>query len=334
MKLRGIKILITVLASLVAFNSYVSCIELETPCAYGLPKNKIKNELLKYKPGGAGQHIIAITIPKSGTHLLHKCVVLLDLKGIYHPDKNGVSQKFIEKVRALNKNPPPNHYRGLFHIPTVGPIPEGAVSQMKTSKFARSFWIHWPYTPESEKIFNHYGKSNFLMIRDPRDQLVSMVFMVYKNANGDEAPFEEALLDLIDGKQRVYIPWAVEIQTAHPLMWELGVVGFYELYTPWMNSKNFYTVKFENLIGENGEGSSRTQLREIKNIARHLGLEISTSQAKEISEQLFGGTLTFREGKIGAWKTYFTPKVKEIFKNTPGACQLLIDLGYETNSDW
>lgn len=281
-----------------------------------------------------GQHIICITIPKSGTHLLHKCLVLLNLKGVYHPEKNGVSEAFIKRVKELNKNPPPNHYKGLFHIPTVGPVPKGLVKQMEVSKRARSVWAHWPYTVESEKIFNQYGKKNFFMIRDPRDQLVSMVFMVYKNVNGKEVPFEKALIDLIDGKQRMYIPWAVEIQTAHPLMWELGVVKFYQLYLPWMKSKNFHTVRFEDLVGTAGDGALETQITEIQNIARHLGIELSWEQANEISENLFGGTFTFRKGKIGDWKEYFTPKIKKIFKDTPGACQLLIDLGYETNNDW
>lgn len=292
------------------------------------PINPFKNKINK------GNHIICITIPKSGTHLLHKCLVLLNMKGVFHPEQNGVSEKFIEKIRELNKLPPPNHYKGLFHIPTVGKIPRVAVKQMAYSAQPRSFWMHWPYTGESEKIFNQYGKANFFMIRDPRDQLVSMVHMVYRNTNGETALFEEALIDLIDGRQQQYIPWAVEIQTAHPLMWELGVVGFYELYTPWKNSKNFYTVRFENLVGSAGQGSLDIQIQEIQNIALHLGIELSFEEALTVTENLFGGTHTFREGKIGGWKQYFTPEIKKIFKSTPGACQLLIDLGYETDNEW
>lgn len=280
------------------------------------------------------KHIVCVTIPKSGTHLLHKCLILLDLKGVTHPKKQGVSEAFVAKIRELNKNPPPNHWRGLFHIPTVGKIPKGLAKHLKASRKARSFWIHWPYTSESEELFNKFGRANFFTIRDPRDQLVSMVFMVNKSKDGREMPFEEALIDLINGKQKHYIPWAAEIQAAHPLMWEKGVVGFYKLYMPWMKSKKFHTVKFETLVGAEGGGSEKEQLDEIQQIARHLGLNISRKRAKEISNELFGGTSTFREGQIGTWKRYFTPKIKQIFKNTPGACQLLIDLGYEKNNDW
>lgn len=266
--------------------------------------------------------------------MLHKCLQLLDLKKVHIPIKDGANQHFVDAIREQNKYPPPFHYRGNFHIPTVGPIPKKAAYRMKTKKHPRLFSLHWPYTEESEKIFSKYGKANFFMIRDPRDQMVSMVFMVHKNSVGLEAPFEEALLDLIDGGQRIYIPWAVEIQTVHPVMWENGIVRFYHLYIPWAFSKKFYTVRFENLIGPNGGGSAQAQFNEIRNIGRHLGVNLSQEKIQEITQNLFGGTFTFREGQIGSWKKYFTPKVKETFKNTPGACQLLIDLGYEKDSNW
>jgi hypothetical protein len=334
MKIFGSFILILV-TFFTTFKTFSFCSEFDQSVLFNADHNNLAEKLKPFRnKAKTGQHIICITIPKSGTHLLHKCLVLLNLKGVYHPEKNGVSERFIDKVRKLNKYPPPNHYKGLFHIPTVGPIPKGLVKQMQISKKARSIWSHWPYTVESEKIFNKYGKRNFFMIRDPRDQLVSMVFMVYKNHDGREVDFEDALIDLIDGRQKRYIPWAVEIQTAHPLMWELGVVKFYQLYLPWMKSKQFHTVRFEDLIGTAGEGAIDTQILEIQNIANHLGIELTFDQALEISDNLFGGTFTFRKGQIGEWKKYFTPNIKKIFKKTPGACQLLIDLGYETNNDW
>lgn len=279
-------------------------------------------------------HLVCITIPKSGTHLLHKCLVLLNLEGFHHPEKDGVSSDFVAKVRALNQLPPPNHYRGLFHIPTVGPVPEKIARRLKEKTTPHSFWSHWPYTTESESLFNEYAKANFFMIRDPRDQLISMAFMVLKGPNGETADFEQAVLDLITGEQKQYIQWAVEIQTAHPLMWELGVVQFYELYLPWMQSKKMCTVKFENLVGPNGGTPLIRQINEIKKIAKHVGVTLNDLEANKISKDLFGGTLTFRQGQIGAWKQYFTPRIKQAFKDAPGASQLLVDLGYEKNFEW
>lgn len=296
---------------------------------------KYSNQFLhRHQVFKSPMHIMCVTIPKCGTHLLHRCLVELNLKGFIHPEKNGVSDEFKARVRALNQNPPPHHYRGLFHIPTVGPIPEKIADRMERKLIPHSFWSHWPYTPESEELFEKYCKANFIMIRDPRPMCISMVHMVCKGPDGETCNFEESLMDLIDGGQRRYLPWAVEEQTAHPLMWELGLVEFYKLYLPWMESKTFCTVYFEKLVGKQGGGSEEEQIQEIKKIAAHCGKTISTKEAKRVAEKIFGGTSTFRQGSIDGWKESFSPEIINLFKQTPGANQLLIDLGYEENEDW
>jgi hypothetical protein len=41
---------------------------------------------------------------------------------------------------------------------------------------------------------------------------------------------------------------------------------------------------------------------------------------------------TFRSGKAGGWKQYFTEEHKNLFKNVAG--DLLVKLAYEKNNDW
>jgi len=41
---------------------------------------------------------------------------------------------------------------------------------------------------------------------------------------------------------------------------------------------------------------------------------------------------TFRSGKTGEWKKYFTEEHRKIFKDVAG--DLLVRLGYESNNDW
>jgi hypothetical protein len=41
---------------------------------------------------------------------------------------------------------------------------------------------------------------------------------------------------------------------------------------------------------------------------------------------------TFRSGKTGEWKKYFTEDHKNIFREAAG--DLLVRLGYEKNNDW
>lgn len=279
------------------------------------------------------EKIVCITIPKTGTYLLTGCLTSLGINGVSHDVTQGTPKNFIEHARALNTKLPPNHYKGSAHIPTVGPLPLTLIQSLKTSKH-RSFWRHWPYTKESEKEFEKYTTSNFLMIRDPRDQLVSFAHMVHKGLNGETIELDKLIFDFIDGRQKNYIPWATEIQDTYPLLWELGVCDYYKLFLPWMKSKTFYTVRFENLVGVQGGGSLEAQVTEIKNIGAHLGVTLSDDKVAEIISKLFGGTWTFRKGQIGSWKEHFTPEMKAAFKKVPGATQLLIDLGYEKDDTW
>ena len=101
-----------------------------------------------------------------------------------------------------------------------------------------------------------------------------------------------------------------------------------------MDQKNVHVIRFEDLIGQAGGGSKEKQVYEIQKIAQHLDINLSIEQATDIAYRLFGGTFTFREGQIGSWKKYFTPEIKQVFKNTPGGLDLLIQLGYEKDNNW
>ncbi len=281
--------------------------------------------------------VMCVTIPKCGTHLLLKCISLFNIPRMQFPYNRTNALKPSpakwKKLNTLNRFDPPHHYKGPLHIPTAGPIPENVLLAFH-SKIRDLLSYHLVYSPEAEAFLNKHSKANFLIIRDPRAMLVSMAHMVKDGWNGEHANVEDIIWDFIDGRQKHFIRWGVTVNTGYPLIWELGVTDFYKLYLPWMQKKNFYTVKFENLIGAKGGGSDEQQLQEITNIAKHIGVNASIEQIKAVRDQLFGGTATFREGKISGWKQIFTPEMKAAYKAVPGANQLLIDLGYEKDANW
>ena len=84
--------------------------------------------------------------------------------------------------------------------------------------------------------------------------------------------------------------------------------------------------------GAKGGGSDQEQINEIINIAKHIQVDISPQEAKDIAHQLFGESNTFRSGQIGSWKKHFSETDKIAFKKIAG--QLLIDLGYEKDFNW
>ncbi len=170
------------------------------------------------------------------------------------------------------------------------------------------------------------------MIRDPRDQLISLASTSLKDPLNRDQSLEETLLDLLTGTERKK-PWETR-HGACDLVWSIGIVEFFNDFLRWTKEPNFLVVRFENLIGEEGGGTKEAQIKEIRKIVAHLGVTVSEERIQYVVDNLYGQTRTFKKGQARSFERYFTPKVKQAFKKVPGACQLLIDLGYENDSNW
>ena len=239
--------------------------------------------------------IVAITIPKCGTHLLAKCIALLTGK-LYTPLHE--FYKLEDKNFIL-----PKHNFTLVHAPHNKRIEDNLIKQ---------------------------NSIKFFLYRDPRDQVVSFTFFAkYMNETGMNTihprlniplklvDFNTLLLDFIVSGPGVYTGRTV--------------AQFYDYFLPWLHLYTVCPVKFENLIGPRGGGTAQAQAQEIKRISTWLGLRKSDQELARVAQVLFGKS-TFREGKIGAWRKYFTQEHKQAFKQVAG--KLLIDLGYEKDLNW
>lgn len=265
--------------------------------------------------------VVCVTVPKAGTHLLIKCITLMNIDGITY-DYNTEKNPQVRKQRKMEKI-------------TLEEYADRAFSRLfkrMDRKQRRSFLVHLPFTTKHKAFFDENTVANFLMMRDPRDQLISVAATSLKDPTNREVGLKETLLELLDGNQKL-TPWWPR-HRGSDLVWSVGIVNFYRAFLKWANEPNFYVVHFEKLIGPQGGGTVQEQRQEIKNIGRHLGVTLTEAQVDHVVQNLFGGTLTFKKGQGKAWKKYFTPDVTEAFKKVPGACQLLIDLGYEKDCNW
>jgi len=292
------------------------------------------------EPIKKSEQVVCISMPKCGTYLLKKCLLLM--QGLVLTPDALIDQKLIYPSPAawavydsLNIYDPPNHFRGRLD-PLSNELFFDFFKQLIEKKHASGIWSsHSPYTRAVAEYLEQRSSTNFFVIRDPRAMLVSMAFMVSKGwLAGQEADPVLIMNDFIDGRQKNFIRWGVTVHEAYPLIWEYGIVGFYKMYLSWMQAKNFYTVRFENLVGSQGGGSDSLQKAEIMTIASHIGYALTDEKLTHVAKNLFGGSVTFRDGKIDGWKKYFSADMKAAFKQVPGANQLLIDLGYESTTDW
>lgn len=165
-----------------------------------------------------------------------------------------------------------------------------------------------------------------LQIRDLRDACISMVYWAeghIKIAMKKTPTFDEALLFVINSNENAFKNTIFNLQ-AHA---EAAVLH--------LDHPQVFLMRFEDLVGANGGGSDESQIRLILSLANKLHLSIVDYEG--LCKDLWGNEkgpkkVTFREGKIGGWKTAFTDEHKAAFKKQMG--DYLIQLGYEKDNDW
>ena len=162
----------------------------------------------------------------------------------------------------------------------------------------------------------------FFIYRDPRDQTISRAYWIRKR---EKTHYPSVMIDCSLSS------------TMNMLMYNnfcnaVTTRDYYERMLPWVACSFVYVTTFEKLVGSKGGGSDEIQMQEVLNIIAHLDIECSQEKIKNVIDNLFGPTMTFRKGLIGEWKNEFTDEQRELFKQTTG--QLLIDLGYEKDFNW
>lgn len=236
--------------------------------------------------------IVYFTIPKGGSHLLRKAVGLIT-------------------ERPIKMLPSPKHQ-------PLGDFSDSSI---------RCHHLEPGYDVILEDVSGIFIKA--IMIRDPRDVIVSMAAWIQVMANTDAAkefiklPLEEQITQLIvnpdlsmNGNYIFIFDTQLTIRCA----------------LQWMTNPTVLVCRFEDLVGEKGRGCRIRQIEAISTLSNHLRCSLSQEKIEDIADRLFGDTATFRTGQIGSWRQTFTPLHKELFKARMG--KELIELGYEKDNEW
>jgi len=92
-------------------------------------------------------------------------------------------------------------------------------------------------------------------------------------------------------------------------------------------------IRFEDLVGPSGGGSTRAQRDVVARVADHVSRPLRGSELDRVCAQVWSRTSsTFAAGRTGGWRERFTAEHIAAFKRVSG--QQLIDLGYEQDLDW
>ncbi len=172
------------------------------------------------------------------------------------------------------------------------------------------------------------GRASIFVYRDPRDQLVSLVFYakdmqldhhMHKYFDQGLSTMEERLNVVIEGSDL-------------PELLMVNVRERYEDYLGWFEEDDVLCLKFEDLILD-----QENTLGNILDYIEQFGVSLSVSRPEAIKVLMDAiqpkDSGTFRKGEPGSWKDHFTEENKRRFKAVAG--DLLSRLGYEENDqDW
>ena len=260
------------------------------------------------------------SLPKAGTHLLVK--VMRALPGLY-----GV-RFHLGRDQAKVYQPK----RGESRIPAGIASPE----DMSLPRLARAirhlgagvyFTGHMPYSAAFRDLLADCGVKTVLILRDPRDVVVSSAAYLAARPNHHLS----GRFTTLDEEERI-------LASITGLPSDNGRAGLRSIgermrsVLPWTTDPSVYVTRFERLVGPRGGGSVQAQVCEIRNIAAHVGVSLGEAQVHDLAAGLFGGTGTFRKGQIGGWRQVWTARHVEAAK--PQLDDLLIQLGYESTADW
>jgi hypothetical protein len=246
--------------------------------------------------------ILANSIPKSGTNVLLRTLYLIP----------GLRRKLHKTLVQNSKDT------------------SKVICSLRKGEICSS---HIKYTKELSILIGNRGIKHIIIIRDPRDIVVSSaMYITYKDKrhrlndyfinklNTDEERITASILG-ISGEQ---IGDGVD---------SLSMLEHIKGYLAWMQDNGCLFVKFEDLIGSKGGGTDFLQEKVLDKMLDFLEMEIPEKTKKHIMRNIFNpGSRTFVKGQIGGWKNILTQHQIGLLKERLGT--YILDLGYEKSSDW
>jgi hypothetical protein len=250
--------------------------------------------------------LLGISFPKSGTHLLDQ--ILLGFSSV---------APYAKRLHSFYAE-----YEGESGAKRA---PEQALRWLDSLRPRDVASAHLFARPEAVARVCSHEFIPYFIFRDPRDVVVSHVFYVTEmEKNHVHHAYYQSLPDF-DSRLKVSILGRPDADVEFP-----NIAERFAPYLDWLNHPEVLTIHFEDLI--HGRAASLTRIMD--HFLARVPLQTSRQLILDSLESSINPSRspTFRSGKTGEWKQYFTEEHKRIFKEIAG--DLLIRLGYEKNDHW
>jgi sulfotransferase 6B1 len=260
--------------------------------------------------------LLGMSFPKSGTHLLDQILVGFSKVAPFarrlhsffagYDGESGVKRSLTETLNWVDSLRPLDVASAhLFALPEV------------VDRVIRPAFV--PY----------------FIYRDPRDAAVSHVFYVTDMEPGHVHHHYYQSLPDFNSRLRASILGrsdpSVAAQAADVEFPDIA--GRFAPYIDWLDQPSVLKVHFEDLVNDR----TRTLNLILDHLIARIGPDTLRTHRESIIASLEASinpsrSPTFRSGKTGEWKKYFTAEHKKIFKDVAG--KLLVKLGYEKDNNW
>lgn len=250
--------------------------------------------------------LLGISFPKSGTHLLDQ--ILLGFSKV---------APFSKRLHSFYAE-----YEGESGCKRH---PEQALAWLDALRPRDVAAAHLFARPDAIKRVCSPAFTPYFIYRDPRDVVVSHVFYVTQmEAHHVHHDYYKSLPDF-NTRLNVSILGRPDTEIEFP-----DIAGRFASYLNWLDHPEVMAIHFEDLILD------RTAV--LTRIMDHFLARAPLPATRQLILNALETSInpnkspTFRSGKTGEWRKYFTAEHKKIFKDVAG--DLLMRLGYEKENDW
>lgn len=272
------------------------------------------------------------SFPKSGTNLVEK---LLRLVGIRMAGKSIAMSSVLgryETIKKLTRTISFNSWAVPIGLEVPVSVTASWLKEYIDSLSPGQYMTgHAAYSDYLESLLSIHSICVLQVVRDPRAILSSMAKYVVEDINA-WYPFHQYFksLDTRSSIRLFILGGPVPVRG----FYYSGIHQIILRQIGWFESKQALVVRFEDLIGEKGGGNDATQKATIRRIVEFIGLsgEFRDHDFRAIQEKLFGGTPTFRQGRIDNWRESFDDELEELLLRELQGIPEMIRLGY-LNSD-
>jgi hypothetical protein len=256
---------------------------------------------------------------KSGTHLLSDCLALLP-KTMYS-GRHFALAEFARSQRPVTDD-------------GADPARPMSLDERTLERFLRRcpqgmfVTAHARFHPRLSQLLADLGYRQLLLLRDPRDIVMSFTRYVVSRPNHHRHQYYTQVLSTDDERIMATI---TGVPTLSPPLQPMHTTV--DSYLPWGAEPSTLVCKFEDLVGPLGQGSAETQVATVQAISQFLQRPIPLDHARAVADKMYStASLTYRKGAIGDWRNHFSPAHRQTFKAR--AQGMLMQLGYESGDDW